>query len=204
MTDLSSPEIQAQLKKLQRSSLLTNVLMCVLTALAIAITVWASLTGRWERGDWAQILFFILVGAIVVLFVIILSLEFNLRKSSTLALRAFVAEQFKSGAGLLTAAGDARFELLIGGDKLTLLRDGVSGMVQFDLAPIKNFTSACAAVHRYVRCYLYDYYFAAAIRPQSATLCDAVTKSRKIYALVVNGQPAKDRAGSYNLKNGLI
>ncbi|MDE7087692.1 MAG: hypothetical protein K2O67_05830, partial [Clostridia bacterium] len=196
MIDLSSPEVQSACKKLQRTTLLTNVLMCLTCAVALAITIWAATTAKQVRADWAQITFFVLLGLIAAYFVFIMILEFKMRKTFSGYICNYVAATFNSGKEILHCGTEGNFEVFLAGDKLTVMREGCAVAVQFDLSPIKQYAFACGNVLRRVKEFLRVYYSVSPDRPQHVTVCDKVNKKEKVLTLIENGTPTKDTSKS--------
>ena len=197
MIDLSAPEMQATFKKLQRVSLVTNILMCVVAVACVAIAIWLSAIMR-GYVDWAVIMFYILLALIPAYLVFILVWEFKVRRGYREKMRLYVADGFK-GSKLLQGGRTAEVELSIAGDKLVVMRAGHGEYVQFDLAPVQSYTSVCGFIMKCAKDYVCDYYYLAAKRGEvdRATLVNNVNGKGKLYTYVEGGSPVKDRSKSY-------
>lgn len=199
MTDLSSPEMQSIFKKLQRTTIVTNVIMVAITLAAAGVAIWASTLGPRDSTDWAEIFFFILLGLIMAYLCFIIVWEFLLRIKNKRYLCTFISEGYRA-VPELTAGGDAKFELLLVGDKLTVMREGCEKYVQYDLSPVKSFTGVCANIVRLSKLYLVDFYCAQDTEGKtltgtsgvnSVTLCDKVRGKNKILVIKEDGKPRK-------------
>ena len=71
MIDLTSPELQSTFKKLERTTLVTNVTMCVVTLLAAAIAIWGSPATK-GNASWSEVMFYVLIGVLAVYFTALL------------------------------------------------------------------------------------------------------------------------------------
>ncbi len=206
MIDLSSREMQSTFKKLQRITLATNIIMCIVTALAAAIAIWGTATAK-GKASWSEIMFYILLAAIGAYFIAVLVWEYFLRRNYSAAMHAFVAEGFYANPDVLKSGGAVEFETALAGDKLAVMCDN-GEYVQFDLAPIKNYSSVCAYTVRLAKRFVRDYYSAAAQKGgvNSVVLTDRIPKRarRRIY---VEGGKVKSELlfkYSYYIKHGLI
>lgn len=211
MTDLSSPEIQAVFKKLQRTTIITNVIMCVVTVAAAGVAIWASTLGPRDSTDWAEILFFVLIGLIFVYFCFVIVWEVRLRIKCKRYLCSFIAEGYATEPSL-TAAGDAAYELMLVGDKLTVMRtacqnsaaNGADGKyIQFDLSCVKTFTGVCANLARYARDYLTAYYTVRG-GADEVKITDNIHGNAKIRTVVKGGTVCKQLFPNAFVKWGLI
>lgn len=204
MIDLSAPEMQATFKKLQRVSLVTNVVMCVVTVACVAIAVWLSAVTRGYT-DWAVILFYILLALIPAYLIFILVWELKVRKGYRATMHAYVAEGFE-GSKLLQGGRNAEIELSLAGDNLVVMRSGSGEYVQFDLSPVKSYTGVCGYIVKCVKDYVCDFYYLAAKRGETddAQLINNVNGKTKSYVFVENGQPVKDRASSCYIADGTL
>lgn len=204
MTDLSSPEVQSLCKRLQRTTIVTNVLMCAICATAVGITIWAAVTAKQVRADWAQITFFVLIGLIVAYCAVTMAFEIKLRKKFSTHICNMIASAFLDKAEILHAGELASFETFLAGDKLSIMREDCPAVVQIDLSPIKQYTFACVAVLRRVKEFLCVYYSLRTDRPQSVTLCDKVSGKNRNYAYIEGGLPLKKVSNSFYVKSGII
>lgn len=197
MIDLSAPEMQATFKKLQRVSLVTNILMCVVAVACVTIAIWLSVIMR-GYVDWAVILFYILLALIPAYLVFILVWEFKVRRGYRETMRRYVAEGFKK-CKLLQGGRTSEVELSLAGDKLVVMRSGRGEYVQFDLSPVQSYTSVCAYITRCVKNYVCDYYYLAAKRGEvdEAKLVNNIQGKGKVHLFVEGGNPLKDRSKSY-------
>ncbi|MDE7380188.1 MAG: hypothetical protein K2N14_03955 [Clostridia bacterium] len=205
MIDLSSPEMQRTFKKLQRTSLTTNILMCAFTAFGIGITIWASTLGPRDSMTWAETTFFVLIGLIILFFAGILAWEFIIRKSYKRSIFKYLAQGFYSQEKLLNGT-EVTLELMLAGDKLAVMRHGEQDVLQFDLAPVKSYTSVCAYIVRCSKVFLREYYFNAAQHNAlgNVELIDNVHGKTKKTVLIENGVAANSCKSGYCIKNGII
>lgn len=204
--DLRSPHMQSLFKKMQRTSLATNFIMCVVTVLCAAIAIWSAVKmPRRVAVTWAEILFLILLGLIVALGVALVAFGWLTRKPYVRLMHRFVAQGFEEHPALF-AGGNASFEVVLVGDKLTVMRAGCDDFAQFDFDPIKNFTGVCASTAGKVKKYIRDYYFlhAAEKGADSVLLEDRIARNPKVRRLVEGGKPVKDCSRSYFVKHGFI
>lgn len=207
MTDLSSPKIQAMLKSNQRASLLTNAVMAVVAALTSALAIWVAVEkSRFKLTDWSVGVFIALLCVMALLFVFVIIWQIFLRRPYRGVMHRFVADVFSESGKLLNASGEARFELLLAGDKLTLLRQGCSDFAQFDLSPIKSYSTVCGYASRLVRTYITDYYFlnAEKLSVTSVVITDKVRLKPKTVTCLSHEKPVRDRSKSLFISGGLI
>ncbi|MDE6850701.1 MAG: hypothetical protein K2J54_05170, partial [Clostridia bacterium] len=212
MTDLSSREMQSTFKKLQRITLTTNIMMCIVTALAAAIAIWGTATAK-GKANWSEIMFYVLIAAIVSYFVAVMVWEIFLRRKYSAAMHLFIAEGFRAnknllnGGGTTNGNGTVELETSLAGDKLVVMC-GNGEYVQFDLAPVKNYSSVCAYTVRLAKRYVRDYYSLAARKGgiESAVLTDRIPKRAKRAVYVEGGKPKNEflLKFSYYIKHGLI
>ncbi|MDE6075539.1 MAG: hypothetical protein K2G26_03795 [Clostridia bacterium] len=204
MIDLSAPEMQSTFKKLQRVSLITNVVMCVVTVACAAIAVWLSTITRGYI-DWAIILFYVLLALIPAYLIFILVWEFKVRKGYRETMHRYVAEGF-DGSRLLQGGSIANLELSIAGDNLVLMREGHGEYVQFNLSPVMLFSGVCGYIVKCIKDYVYDYYYLAAKRGEvtGVKLVNNIHGKAKTHPVVENGIPVKDREKSFYIKHGVL
>lgn len=196
MTDLTSPEMQSTFKKLERTTLVTNVTMCVITILAAAIAMWGSASVR-GQASWSEILFYVLIGVLAVYFTALLVWEVFLRTSNSRAMHAFVAEIFAASGDFLNAQlsketeESVEIEMSLAGDRLVVMRKDTGGYAEFDLAPIRNYSSVCAYTVRLAKRYVRDYYYLAAQRGEikNALLINNVSGRGRKSVLAEGGKP---------------
>ena len=206
MIDLSSREMQSTFKKLQRITLATNIVMCIVTAFAAAIAIWGTATAK-GKASWSEIMFYILIAAIVAYFIAVLVWEYFLRRNYSAAMHAFIAEGFYANANILTNGATVEFETALGGDKLIVMSSS-GEYVQFDLSPIKNFSSVCAYTVRLAKRFVRDYYSVAAQKGgvDSVVLTDRIPKRARRRVYVEGGKIKSELLYkfSYYIKHGLI
>lgn len=213
MIDLNEPEMQSTFKKLERTTLVTNITMCVVTILAAAIAVWGSTTSR-ENSSWSEIMFYVLIGALAVYFAALLIWEIILRRKNAKAMHAYIsegffaAEEFLSGGDLSKGAEKLEFEMSLAGDKLVVMHSDSGNFVEFDLSPIRNYSSVCDYSVRLARRFVRDYYSLAAQNGgiDSVTLTNRVQGRGKTYVFVENGKPKYEflLKISYYIRHGII
>ena len=126
MIDLTSPELQSTFKKLERTTLVTNVTMCIVTLLAAAIAIWGSAATKGDA-SWSEVMFYVLIAVLAVYFTVLLVWEVFLRLKNSKAMHAFVAEGFYAAEGFLEGSeeltkgsGSIEFETTLAGDKLDI------------------------------------------------------------------------------------
>ena len=204
MIDLSAPEMQSTFKKLQRVSLITNVVMCVVTVACVGIAIWLSAIMRGYT-DWAVILFYILLALIPAYLIFILVWELKVRKGYRETMHRYVAEGIGSST-LLQGGRIANIELSIAGDNLVLMREGHGEYVQFNLSPVMSFTGVCGYIVKCIKDYVYDYYYLAAKRGEvdEAKLVNNVHGKAKVYSVVEGGNSVRDREKSFYVKHGVL
>ncbi|MDE6691665.1 MAG: hypothetical protein K2K04_06815 [Clostridia bacterium] len=213
MIDLTSPEMQSTFKKLERTTLVTNVTMCVVTLLAAAIAVWGS-TATKGNASWSEIMFYVLIGVLAVYFAALLVWEILLRRKNSKAMHAYIAEgfladeEFLNGGELTKGAEKLEFETSLAGDKLVVMRSDSGKFVEFDLAPIRNYSSVCAYSVRLAKRFVRDYYSLAAQKGgvTSVVLTNRVQGRGKTSVYVQDGKP---KLGfllkfSYYIRHGII
>lgn len=204
MIDLSSQEMQSTFKKLQRTTLVTNVTMCIVTVLAAAIAIWGTSTAN-GKASWSETMFYVLIAVLAVYFAAVLVWEIVLRRKNAAAMHAFIAEGFFANGAILKDGGEIAFETSLAGDKLAVMRND-GGYIQFDLAPIKNYSSVCAYTVRLAKKFVCDYYSLTAQRSgvESVILTDKVRGRGKKYVYVKESRPKSDRRYSYFIRHGII
>lgn len=213
MIDLTSQEMQSTFKKLERTTLVTNVTMCIVTLMAAAIAVWGSSATR-GRASWSEIMFYVLIAVLAVYFAAVLAWEIVLRRKNAKAMHRYVAEQFFANGevleygGLTKGAENIGFETSLAGDKLVVMRKDSGKFAEFDLAPIRNYSSVCAYTVRLAKKFVRDYFSLAADKGGigSVTLTDRVQGRGKKHVYVEDGKPKKEflLKFSYYIRNGLI
>lgn len=207
MTDLSSAEIQTTFKNNRRASLLTNAVMAVIAALTAALAVWVAVEkSRSKLTDWSVGVFIALLCVMALLFIFAIVWQIFFRRPYRGVMHRFVAERFAESGNLLNAGGEIGFELLLAGDKLTLLRHGCSDYAQFDLTPVKSYATVCNYATQLVKAYLKDFYFlnAASLSADSVTVTDKVRGKAKTLVLLSADKPLKNRANGFFISTGLI
>lgn len=206
MTDLSAPEVQSDLKKLQRTTIVTNAMMGVVTIVAASIAIWAGTLKQWTDKSWAEIFFFILLGMLAAYFVFVIVWEIKLRQKISAALHGVVADGFKERQSLFKSGSEAHFDISLAGDKLIVMREGCPEYAQLDLSPIKSFTGACSGMVRYATDYVRACCSLAAQKGEitQAYLTDSIRPKQKKYVLVENGAAVKDASKNYFVKHGMV
>lgn len=204
MIDLSSQEMQATFKKLQRTTIITNVLMCLVSAGAVAIAIWGTATTK-GKASWSEILFYILIAVIAAYFVAVLAWEFVLRRKHAKNMHAFIAENFFAKESMLQGGGDISFDIALAGDRLVVMRDN-GEYIEFDLAPVKRYFSVCSYTVRLAKRFICDYYYLEAQRGgvSGVVLHDRVQRRERTRVYVEGGNPRHERKYSYFIRNGII
>lgn len=204
MIDLSAPEMQSTFKKLQRVSLITNIVMCIVAVACVAIAIWLATVSRYYT-DWTIIMFYILLALIAAYLIFILVWEFKVRKGYRETMHRYVAEGF-DGSKLLQGGSVANLELSIAGDNLVLMREGHGEYVQFNLSSVMSFSGVCGYIVKCIKDYVYDYYYLAAKRGEVAgvKLVNNVHGKAKTHQVVESGIPVKDRTKSFYIKHGVL
>ncbi len=213
MIDLTSPELQSTFKKIERTTLVTNVTMCVITLLAAAVAIWGN-TATKGKSSWSEIMFYVLIAVLAVYFTALLAWEIYLRTKNSKAMHAFVAqgfldnEEFLNGSDLDKGAATLEFETTLAGDKLVVMRSDSGRFVEFDLAPIRNYSSICAYTVRLAKRFVRDYYSLAAQKGgvKNVTLINKVQGRGKKHVYVQDGKPkfALLMKLSYYIRHGLV
>lgn len=214
MIDLTSPELQSTFKKLERTTLVTNVTMCIITLLAAAIAVWGS-TATKGNASWSEIMFYVLIALLAVYFTALLAWEIYLRRKNAKAMHAYIAEGFladeeflNGGDELTKGAEKLEFETTLAGDKLVVMRSDSGKFVEFDLAPIRNYSSVCAYSVRLAKRFVRDYYSLAAQKGgvASVVLTNKVQGRGRKHVYVEDGKPklAFLMKFSYFIRKGII
>ena len=204
MIDLSAPEMQSTFKKLQRVSLITNIVMFVVAVACAAIAIWLVTVSRYYT-DWTIIMFYVLLAFIPAYMVFIFVWEFKVRKGYRETMHRYVAEGFDGGK-LLQGGSIANLELSIAGDNLVLMREEHGKYVQFNLASVMSYSSVCGYIVKCIKDYVYDYYYLAAGRGEveSVKLVNNVHGKAKEYTVVEGGSPVRDRAKSFYITHGVL
>lgn len=212
MIDLTSQEMQSTFKKLERTTLVTNVTMCIVTLLAAAIAVWGSATTK-GKSSWSEILFYVLIAVLAAYFAAVLIWEIIIRRKNSKAMHGYVAETFTAagdffGGDLLNDGKSVGLETSLAGDKLVIMRKDSGKFVEFDLAPIRNYSSVCAYTVRIAKRFVRDYYSLAAKKGavESVVLTDNVQGHGRRRVFVEGGKPKNEflLKFSYYIRNGLI
>ncbi len=207
MTDLSSPQIQAMLKKNQRASILTNAVMAVIAAFCAALAIWVAVEkSRFKLTDWSVGVFIALLCVMALLFLFVIVWEIFLRRPYRGVMHRFVAEKFSGCEDMLKEGGYAEFELLLAGDKLTLFRQGRPEVAQFDLNPIKSYPTVCSYCSQLVRAYLADYYRlnAEVLSVNSVIITDKARVKAKTRTILSQDKPLKEKPNNFFIASGLI
>lgn len=213
MIDLTEPELQSTFKKLERTTLVTNVTMCVVTILAAAIAIWGSAATK-GKASWSEVMFYVLIGALAVYFTALLIWEIFIRRKNAKAMHAYVADGFFAADGFLSggesteSAEQLEFEMSLAGDKLVVMRSDNGKFVEFDLAPIRNYSAVCAYAVRLAKRFIRVYYSSAALKGgvDSVVLTSNVQGRGRRRVYVENGKP---KLGfllkfSYYIRHGII
>ena len=204
--------MQSTFKKLERTTLVTNVTMCIVTVLAAAIAIWGTSTTKGQT-SWSETMFYVLIAVLVVYFAALLVWEVYLRYKNAKAMHAFIAEGFYASDGFLSGddeltkgAETIAFETTLAGDKLVVMQTDSGKYVELDLAPIRNYSSICAYTVRLAKKFVRDYYSLAAQKGgiESVVLTDKVQGRGRKHVYVVGGKPKSDRKFSYYIRKGLI
>ena len=206
MIDLTSHEMQSTFKKLERTTLVTNVTMCVVTLMAAAIAMWGSSTAK-GKASWSEIMFYVLIGVLAAYFTALLVWEFVLRSKNSKAMHQFIAESFLASESVLKDDGEnIEIEMSLAADKLVVMRKDSGKYVEFDLGPIRNYSSVCAYTVRLAKKFVRDYYSSAALNGGIAgvVLTDNVQGRGRKRVYVEDGKPKSDRKYSYFVRHGII
>ncbi|MCM1545703.1 MAG: hypothetical protein NC033_01575 [Clostridiales bacterium] len=214
MIDLTSREMQSTFKKLERTTLVTNITMCIVTLLAAAIAVWGSASAKGEA-SWSEIMFYVLIALLAAYFAAVLVWEIVLRRKNSKAMHAFVAEVFSDSIDVLEGDGaptkgaeNISFETSLAGDKLVVMRTDSGRFVEFDLAPVRNYSSVCAYTVRLAKRYVRDYYSLKAQEGgiDGVILTDNVQGRGRKQIFIEGGKPkfALLLKFSYFIRHGLI
>ncbi|MGN1060749.1 MAG: hypothetical protein ACI4QN_03360 [Candidatus Coproplasma sp.] len=207
MTDLSSPEIQATFKSNRYATLLTNAIMAVLALLAAGLAAWVAVEKtRLKLTDWSVWVFVALLALLALLFAFIIVWEIFLKRPYRRIVHRFIADNFNEHLSLLEMGGDAEFELVLAGDKLTLFRQGSEEYAQFDLTDIKKYPTVCSYAEGLIKRYLSDYYSlnAQALGINKATFIDKVHGRGKLKTLIPQSKSAKGLTQSFFISSGMI
>lgn len=205
MIDLTSQNMQSTFKKIERTTLVTNVTMCIITLLAAAIAVWGSTSVK-GQSSWSEILFYVLIGVLAVYFTALLVWEIYLRSKNSKAMHNYVAETFSASEDLLSGgAQELEFEMSLAGDKLVIMRKDSGKFLEFDLAPIRNYSSICAYTVRLAKRFVRDYYSLKG-GVSSVVLVNKVQGRSRKHVFVEEGKPkfAFLMKLSYYIRHGLI
>ncbi|MDE6557555.1 MAG: hypothetical protein K2K39_00450 [Clostridia bacterium] len=205
-TDLSTPQAQALFKGMQRVSLITNIVMGVVAVMITGIAIWASTTMRGVRAGWEEIVFYVLIAAILAYLLFVVVWEVLNRRKYLALTHSFIAEGFAEQSNVLADSGEIAFELYLAGDCLFVMREGCEDVVRLDLTPVKSYTTVCAGIVRHTKKFLCAYYFNCAQTngggvPESVVICDKIGKKEKRQIVVAQGKPVKDCSKSYWLKH---
>ncbi len=207
MTDLSSPQMQATFKKLRLTSIITNAAMGVATVVFTAIAVRVTINAPRTAGmSWAEILFLVLLGVIFACALAIAIFEIKLGKPYEYALHSFIAEGFYAHKAMLTGGGEAVYELMLAGDKLVIMRYGLSELAEFDLSPVKAYATVCAGTVKKAEKFLLQYFYlkGAELNFTDVTIKNSVKKKARVRTVLRGGQPVKNYSRGYFIKRGLI
>lgn len=204
--NISSPEMQSVFIRVQRSSLITNIMMLLLTLVSAGLAVWIGVEqSRMQFTDWSTTAFIILLCGYALFFAAILVGEIVIYKPYRLNMRTFVAEAY-GDCEVLKTGGNVELELMLIGDALTLMRRGSTDFVRIDMYPIRNYTNVCAYVNKLVKAYIKDYYFVNAekLGVQKVTLYDKVTGKQKVKILLSPQKKPTNRSKSWFVKNNMV
>jgi len=204
--DIASPEMQSAFIRVQRSSLITNIMMVLLTLVSAGLAVWVAVEqARMKFTDWSVTAFMVLLCGYALFFGSILLSELLILKPYRLNMKRFVAEAYGEG-NVLKAAGNVELELMLIGDVLTLMRRGSTDFVRIDMYPIRNYTGVCAYVNRLAKTYIKDYYFVNAekLGVTKVALYDKVSGKEKVNVVLSPEKKPMDRSKSWFVKNGIV
>lgn len=202
MIDLSSPELQAIFKKLKRTSLFASIIMAAFTIGCATLAIWAAVTIPKSKGmGWAETLFLVLLGVIVAFLLTIFIFEFVLHKPYMRTVYKYIAEGFEGADGILEGEYST-ISMMLAGDKLTVMREENGKVAQFDLSPVKSFTSVCSFIVSGAKRYICDYYFVNGAK--SVILKDSVRGKEKVKIIANETKKIKDRKNSYFIRSGII
>lgn len=207
MTDLSSPQIQTMLKNNKRTSVLTNAIMVALALLTAGLAIWVAVERTMLKlTDWSVWIFIVLLGVIALLIAFIAVGELFLKRPYRRIIHRFVSEGFDKCGTMLTEGGVAEFELLLAGDKLTLIRKGNGLYVQFDLSPIKRYYTVCNYTVSLVKQYVADYYSVNAqkLGVTQVVLTDKLHSKAKEKVLFPPEKPLPVKKLSFFISSGMI
>ncbi len=138
MVDLSSREHQATFKKIRLISTVTNAFMLIIAALSAGLAGWVAVQKAMLKViEWSEIVYIILLAAIAAYFIFLILWKIRTRGPYRAVMHIFVAERFKEHPELF-GGGDAEFEIMLAGDKLTVMRRGCESLVQLVCSRLKN------------------------------------------------------------------
>lgn len=202
MIDLSSPELQATFKKLKRTSIFASAIMAAFTVGCATLAIWAAVTIPKSKGmSWAETLFLVLLAVIVVCVLAIFTFEYVLHRPYMRTVYKYIAEGFEAAYGILEGEYST-LSMMLAGDKLTVMREENGKVAQFDLSPVKSFTSVCSFIVSGAKKYICDYYFVKGAK--KVIIKDGVRGKQKVKTVADETRQIKDRKNSYFVKSGII
>lgn len=202
MIDLSSPELQHTFKKLKRTSVFASAVMAAFTLGCATLAIWAAVTIPKSKGmGWAETLFLVLLGVIVVCLLAIFVFEYVLHRPYTRTVYKYIAEGFEAADGILEGEYST-ISMMLAGDKLTVMREENGKVAQFDLSPVKSFTSVCSFIVSGAKRYIADYYFVKGAK--RVVLKDSVRGKEKVKVIADETRKIRDRKNSFFVKSGMI
>lgn len=207
MIDLSTPQMQSTFKKIQRTSAVTNIIMVLLAVGAATLALWVGEErARLKLTDWSGAVFIVLISAIGIFFIFILVWEVLIRKPYRAVLHKFVLERFLAKPTLLNRRSDVNLEIMLVGDKLTVLNSDDGQMAQLDLSPVSRYTAVCSNIVWVTKKYIKDYYFANAQKygVTTVTLTNKISKRGTRKTILSPEKPLKNRKYSYFIKHNMV
>ena len=144
MTDLSTPQMQATFKKIQRATIANNVTMAFIALLSAGLAIWVAIErSRFFLTDWSDVVFIVLLSFICIYFTFMIVWETLTRRPYKKTMHTFVAECFASAPAILQKSGIANFEVMLIADKIIVMREGIESTVQLDLPPAIKYPGVC-------------------------------------------------------------
>lgn len=207
MTDLSSPQIQATFKSNRRAIILTNAVMAGLALLTAGLAIWVAVEKtRLKLTSWSVWVFVALLIVIALTFAFIIVWELFLKRPYRRIVHRFVADCFSGHEGILKGEGEAQFELIVAGDRLTLFRQGYGDFVQFDLTPVRRYPTLFGYIENLVKRYLTDYYAlnAHTLNIDKVTLINKLHGKGKTKEIYSAQKPVREVGKSFFVESGMI
>lgn len=207
MTDLSTPQMQATFKRIQRTSAANNAIMAFIAVLSAGLAIWVAVErARLFLTDWSVAVFIVLLCFICIYFTFMVVWGTLIRRPYKKIMHTYVAESYAAAPAILQKSGTADFEIMLIADKIIVMRMGLSDTVQLDLSPISKYPNVCAYVAALTFKFIKDFYclYAERLNITQVRIKNSVNKKGNVTEILSPAKPLAAKKQSMFVKYGLF